>query len=83
MCVGGVCVGIYLLDAHLGNGSGRRTVTMMAPLLLTHGLVRYEAVLHSCGTSLVGGWVPTCDSAQSWPFYSTASLEHQAAGTMT
>ena len=41
--------------AHLGNGTGRRTVTMAAPLLVTSELVRYEAVLHSCGTSPVGG----------------------------
>ena len=42
-----------------------RTATMTAPLLLTHGPVRYEAVLHSCGTNPVWGWVPTCDSAYS------------------
>ena len=40
--------------AHLGNGTGHRTVTLAAPLLLTSGPVRYEAVLHSCGISLVG-----------------------------
>ena len=58
-----------LLDADLKNGTGHRTVTMEAPLVvLTSGSVRYEAVLHSCGTSLVvvvvvGGLVLTCDSA--------------------
>ena len=46
---------VPLLDAHLGNGIGSKTVTMAAPLLLTSGLVRYEAVLHSCGTSPVRG----------------------------
>ena len=40
---------------HLGNDTGHRTATMMAPLLHTSGPVRYEAVLHSCGTSPVGG----------------------------
>ena len=50
-----VCVGILLLDACLGNGTGQRTATMMAPLVLTSGPVRYEAVLHSCRTSPVGG----------------------------
>ena len=40
--------------AQLGNGTGRRTTTMVAPLLLTSGSVRYEAVLHSCRTSPVG-----------------------------
>ena len=39
-------VAVWLLDAHLGNGTGRRTVTMVAPLVLTSGPVRYEAVLH-------------------------------------
>ena len=29
---------------------GCRTVTMKSPLLLTSGSVRYEAVLHRCGT---------------------------------
>ena len=50
---GGLCH--LLLDAHLGNGTSRRSVTVMAPLLLTSGPVRYEDVLHSCGTRLVGG----------------------------
>ena len=44
--------------AQLGKSTGRRTATLAAPLLLTNGLVRYEAVFHSCGTSPVGrrGW---------------------------
>ena len=54
MYVWGVHVALQLLDAHLGNGTGHRTVTMAAPLLFTSGLVRYEAVLHSYGESLVG-----------------------------
>ena len=33
------------LERHLGNGTGHRTVTMVAPLLLTSGPVRYEAGL--------------------------------------
>ena len=41
--------------AHVGNSTGYRTATLAAPLLLTSGLVRYEARLHSCGTSPVGG----------------------------
>ena len=28
--------------AQLGNGSGRKTATLVAPLLLTSGSVRYE-----------------------------------------
>ena len=39
---------------HLGNGTGHITVTLTAPPLLTSGLVRYEDVFHSCGTSAVG-----------------------------
>ena len=54
-CVyGEVRVTLQLLDTHLGNDTGRRTVTVAAPLLLTSGLVRYEAMLHTCGTNLVG-----------------------------
>ena len=49
-----------LLDAHLGNGTGRRTVTMAALLLLTSGPARYEAVLHGCVTSLLGGGTDLC-----------------------
>ena len=30
-----------MLDAHLGSGTGCRTVTIVAPLLLTSGLARY------------------------------------------
>ena len=33
--------------AQLGNRTGRRTVTMVARLLLTNGTARYEAVLHN------------------------------------
>ena len=46
------CIVAY---THLENGTGHRTATMVAPLLLTSGPVRYEAVLQSCGTSPVGG----------------------------
>ena len=45
VCVWGVCVTVYLLDAHLRSGTGHRPVTVMAPLLLTSGPVRYEAML--------------------------------------
>ena len=68
---------------HLWNGTGRRTMKMAASLLLASGLVRYEAVLHSCGTRPVGEGVPTCDSAHLRQLYSVASLGHQATGTMT
>ena len=43
----------YSIYAHLDNGTGHRPVTIMASLV-TSGLVRYEAVLHSFGTSTVG-----------------------------
>ena len=72
-------VAVKLLDAHLGNDTGRITATMAAPLLLTSFLVRYEALLHGYGTSSVfvvvyilatskvtPGQVPICDSAHSW-----------------
>ena len=55
----GVCMGssyrCIVACAHLRNNTGRRTATMAAPILFTSGLVKYEAVLHSCGTSPVGG----------------------------
>ena len=41
--------------AHLGNGTGHRTATLAAVLLLTSGPVRYEAVLHSSGTNNPSG----------------------------
>ena len=34
-------------------------------------------------TFKVSGWVPTCDSAQSWLLYSAAPLGEQTATTMT
>ena len=43
-----------LLGANLGNGTGRQTATMVAPLPLTSFLARYKAVLHGCGTNLMG-----------------------------
>ena len=60
-----VCAQLLLMEgldryivacAHIGNGTGRSTATLAPPLLvlLTSGLVRYEARLHSCGTSPVG-----------------------------
>ena len=66
VCMGSSCHCIVAY-AHLGNGTGRRTATMAAPLLLICGPVRYEAVLHSFGTNPVAEWlVPTCESAHSW-----------------
>ena len=55
MCILAVCVTLSLLDSHLGNGTGRRTAILMAPLLLVSRPLRYDAVLHSRGTSPVGG----------------------------
>ena len=50
-----VCVGsLYhciVACTHLGNDTGHRTATLEAPLLLTSGPARYEAMLYSCGTS--------------------------------
>ena len=46
-CIWVVQTAVYLLNAHLGNGTGRS--------LVASGLVRCEAVLHSCGTSPVVG----------------------------
>ena len=65
MYVWGVCVALYLLDAHLGNGTCRRTVTMTAPLILSSGLLRYEAVLHIVGQVQRVGQVLTCNSVHS------------------
>ena len=58
MCVcwgGGSLYCCTVACAHLENITGRRNVVMATPLLLTSGPVRYETVLHSCGTSPVGG----------------------------
>ena len=66
--------------AHLGNGQGCRTATMVAPLPVTSGPVRYEAVLQSCGTSPVaggGGWYRLVTGCTHGDFI------HQADGTMT
>ena len=45
-CMGGLYCCIVACT-HLGSGTGHITVTIVAPLLLTSGLMRYEAVLHS------------------------------------
>ena len=39
MCVWGVCV-VLQINAHLANGTGRRTATMTVPLLFTSGLMK-------------------------------------------
>ena len=38
---------------HLRNGTDCQTAIFVAPLLITSGPLRYEAVLDSCGTSPV------------------------------
>ena len=58
VCVYGEFVPLYnyhciISCAHLRNGTRHRTVTMVAPLLVTSYLVGYESVLHSYGTNLV------------------------------
>ena len=69
----GQFVSLYSCLMHLRNATDPRTTTMMTPLLLTSGLARYEAVLHSGWASPVGGRVLTCHSAHSWQLCSTAS----------
>ena len=61
----------------------------------TSGPARCEAVLHGCGTSLVGvidyllaiskvisGRVATCDSVRAWRINSAASLRHHTTSTI-
>ena len=68
---------------HLGNGTGRRTETMAAPLQLTSGPVGYEAVLQLRDKIPVArGLVLTCDSVHLWRLYSAASLGHQLLTTI-
>ena len=55
MYIWGVHTIVQLLDAHLGNGTGHRTVTMVAPLVLTSGPVRCASQL-SDKPSKVRGW---------------------------
>ena len=43
-----------MIDAHLRNSTGHRTVRKARSLLLTSGLVRYEAVFHNYGTIPAG-----------------------------
>ena len=65
--------------AHLGNGTGHRTATLVAPLLLTSGMKLCFTVM---GQSQWGMFVLMCDSAHSWRLYSATSLGYQAARTM-
>ena len=54
--IGAVNIGsLYRLNSPLGNGTGHRTATTMATLLLTSSTVKYEALLHSCETNPVWG----------------------------
>ena len=46
----------------------------------THLFVLFVVVLHPSKTTVISGWVSTC---HSWQLYSAATLEHQAASTMT
>ena len=81
----GVCATVLLLNTHLWNGTCCRTVTMAAALLLISGSMRYEAPLHSCGTSLVEGggeWFRLVTVRTHGDFYSAVSLGHQATCTM-
>ena len=39
--------------AHLGNGTGCRTATMAAPLVLTNGPVKCEVMLHGNFVSIL------------------------------
>ena len=41
-----VCTAVELL-LHLANGTGHRTATMVAPLLLTSGPAKFEVGLHN------------------------------------
>ena len=52
VCIDGShpCIVIF---THLGHGPGDGIAKLAAPLL-TSGLLRYDAVLHSCGT--LAGW---------------------------
>ena len=54
VCMDSLCRCIVAWGTLRELSTGRRTVTMAAPLLLTSGPVRYEIVLHGCGTSPMG-----------------------------
>ena len=53
MMMGNLCHCMHTLCVLRERGTGCRTAAMVAPLLLTSGLARCEAALHSCGTSSV------------------------------
>ena len=81
-----VCMGSLTLHSCLMHTYGMAPVTELwqwrhyyYSLVVRWGM----KLLYSCGTSPVGEWVLTCDSAHSWWLYSSASLEHQATSTMT
>ena len=69
--------------AHLGNDTGHRIATLVAPLLLTSGPVSYEAVLHSCGTGPVGEYglvtVRIHGDFIVWIHWNTRLLSHSVA----
>ena len=62
--------------------------------LVIWGLCPYKVVLfvlyvlatfkaHQVTSPVISGWVPTCDSADSWQLYSAAPLGNQTTRTMT
>ena len=54
-CMGGLynCI---VACTYLGNSTGRRTATMMAPLLLTSGLAKYEVIFLVFLGACAKGW---------------------------
>ena len=73
-----VCMGssycCIVAHVYLRNSTGRRTVTLVAALVLINGPVRYEGVVHSCGRSLVGGRVWTHGGFIVLPHWNTRLL---------
>ena len=58
---------LYNCLTHLGNGTGHRTVTMAAPLVVWCGMKLCFTVLGQAQ------WVLSCDSAHSWCLYTRLS----------
>ena len=77
---------LQLCSCFLGNQLIMDHISLREKNWLTshHHWVGWLLGFYILATSkVITGWVPSCDSAQSWWFYSVAPLGNQATSTMT
>ena len=75
-------VSVFIFKNHHGTRAVTRILHKPCAYEYVSALPILEFYVPTTGR-IISGWVPHCDSSQSWQHYNIAPLEHQIMGSMS